>query len=60
MGRPLTYRPEIGDFFTYVPPRGRRIAVECVGFRRSFVITKGLGDGRRRDVPISRLEIDDK
>jgi hypothetical protein len=52
--------PKIGDEYFYVGKggfgTGKRIAVRVTGFCRAFVITEGVEDKRRRDVPRSRLE----
>jgi len=63
MGKPLIRRPQIGDEYVYVPKSrfgSHRIPVRVIGFRRSFIITEGVKDARRRDIPISLLETRDE
>lgn len=53
--------PKRGNTYHYHSTRGGKLVlVKVINFGRSLIVTEGIKDGRRRDVPVSRLKVVEK
>jgi hypothetical protein len=50
-------KPGMGIVYRYVPPTGTGCLVKVIGFRKGFVETTALKDGRHRSISRKRLEL---